>query len=125
MACAHQHASQSILKIFIFVLTSQVKYIDGLSGEPDDIEDFTSSFPRQTKATDCWSICFRLCPVSLGTRCRVKAHGGYFIRTHVHYGLWITFSPALIPGNGVFFWPYAHQPSAWISCPAVPLELCG
>jgi len=79
MACVHQQASQSILKNFIFVLVIQVKYIDGLAGELDTVENISGSFPEETKATDRWSIRFRLRPVSLGTQCRVQAQGRDFI----------------------------------------------
>lgn len=113
-----------VLKTFIFILVVQVKYTDGLSVDPDAVKDITSTFPGKIRVTDWLNTHSGMSPVSLRrTQCRLKARGGYFL--YQNYALWSIFNfLSCFNTNGVFLWSCAHQPSAWISCPADSLDLC-
>lgn len=113
-----------VLKTFIFILVVQVKYTDGLSVDPDAVKDITSTFPGKIRVTDWLNTHSGMSPVSLRrTQVRLKARGGYFL--YQNYALWSIFHfLSCFNTNGVFLWSCAHQPSAWISCPADSLDLC-
>lgn len=85
MACAHQHASQSILKKFIFVLIIQVEYIDGLSGDPDAVEDITSC-PTTNQGILVEHTLQMIVSCLLGDPVQGRRHKEVtsFIRTYVH-----------------------------------------
>lgn len=50
LPCWHMECpSQKVLKIFVFILIVQVEYIGGLSGDPDGVQNITSTFPGKNQ----------------------------------------------------------------------------